>query len=459
MASRYAKTIKVPDGFPDTLRNFAREVLRQQEKLATREDILQYGIKYFKDLAEKRAGINNGPTFATEKFMTMADEEIDDFLWQTFRAADPPSAGHIDIADFKKAFSDMVDYLKLNPLARLRCAAEVDELENASVAYSDFVAAASRVISTLKKRKSIESPLYDANAGKEVPINEDTDALLHGLLREEMESLLREILHHVDVENAGSVTRHAFLGCLQDGDLGLTRREINLILFQVPETVDNIVIYSDIIPTIFDVLLYAHANDLLETPRSEDVVEVQLNKVFASGDDDGTGLLSFAALKTTLRLAGVGLSRIQIIALLSEAVEEEEDAVNYEAFAKRIAPMVLRMIDFDTQSQLASVARVYRSSEEYFVVHGMNQHEFSNALTTAFEAIDDGERGCLSRRDIAEAVQNAFPSIARTHLSALLALSDPIPGSIEMEYAPIVHNGFQALQWLHEYVALSAHIV
>ncbi|OQR94538.1 hypothetical protein ACHHYP_01133 [Achlya hypogyna] len=458
MASRYAKTIKVPDGFPDTLRNFAREVLRQQEKLKSREDILQFGMKYFKDLAEKRAGIHNGPTFATEKYMTMADEEIDEFLWQVFRAADPANSGHVDITDFRKVFADIVDYLKLNPLERLRCATEIDELENATVPYTDFVTAASRIISTLKKRKNIESPSYDASSTREI-VPGDIDCLFHGLLRDEFESLMREILRHIDLDNIGSVSRAEFLSCLQDGDVGLTRKEVNLVMYSVPDNGDNAIVYAEVLPELFDILLHAHANDLLETPRSEEAVETQLNKAFASGDEDGTGYLSFSALKTTLRLAGLGLTRIQTVALLSQAVEEEEDSVNYESFAKRIAPMVLRMVDYDTQTQIAAAVRSYRSSEDYFTVQGMNQHEFANALTIAFEAIDEGERGCLSRHDITEAIQNAFPGISRQHLSSLVALTDTNHASMDLEYGPVVHNGFQALQWLQEYAVLSAQVV
>ncbi|RHY35733.1 hypothetical protein DYB34_011111 [Aphanomyces astaci] len=111
-------------------------------------------------------------------------------------------------------------------------------------------------------------------------------------------------------------------------------------------------------------------------PRTEDQIEIVLTRALSSGDEDGTGLLSFAAIKTLLRAAGLGLTRIQIIALMSEAQEEEDDSVAYDRFVKNIAPMALSFIDYDHQAKMAQIVPAYRSTEEYFTVQGMNQQEF-----------------------------------------------------------------------------------
>lgn len=47
MASKYIKKFKVPDGFEDTLNDFAKEILRNQPK-----DIIDFGIEYFKGIEE-----------------------------------------------------------------------------------------------------------------------------------------------------------------------------------------------------------------------------------------------------------------------------------------------------------------------------------------------------------------------------------------------------------------------
>ncbi|RQM22822.1 hypothetical protein B5M09_001262 [Aphanomyces astaci] len=372
MASRYAKNIKVPAEFPEMLRNFAREVLRHQDKIKTRDDILQYGIRYFTEVTEKNAGVNNGAQDEKEVYMTMSDDEIEEYMWQIFRASDPGSVGNLDECDFKKVFHEMGDYLHLSALERKKCAAEADELDNSTFSYAAFIPSALRVISTIKKKRNIES--HDvAGASKELVV-ETSNSLSHGLLREEFESLLREILHNIDIDNTGTLTRADFMGCLQDADLGLTRKETNLVLFDTPSDESGRVAYGDVIPIVFDVLVHAAANDLLDMPRTEDQIEIVLTRAF--GDEDGTGLLSFAAIKTLLRAAGLGLTRIQIIALMSEAQEEEDDSVAYDRFVKNIAPMALSFIDYDHQAKMAQIVPAYRSTEEYFTVQGMNQQEF-----------------------------------------------------------------------------------
>ncbi|KAF0683502.1 Aste57867_24454 [Aphanomyces stellatus] len=453
MASRYAKNVKVPADFPEVLRDFAREVLRCQEKIKSRDDILQFGVKYFTEVTEKNAGVNNNPSEEKEVYMTMSEEEIEEYMWQIFRASDPSNSGELEEADFKKVFHEMADYLRLHPLERKRCAMEADELANGIFSYSAFIPSAVRVISTLKKKKNIES--YDATKAKEVVV-ENANSLSHGLLREEFESLLREILHHIDTDNTGSLSRAEFMGCLQDADLGLTRKETNLVLFDVPSDDSGRVSYHDVIAVVFDVLVHAAANDILDMPRSEEQIETFLLRVFSSGDDESTGLLSFAAIKALLRSAGLGLTRIQIIALMSEAQEEEDDSVAYERFIKNIAGMALHFLDYDHQAKMSQMVPAYRSTEEYFTVQGMNQHEFENALTIAFEAIDETQRGAVPRHEIIEAIQNAFPKIPSKHVSTLLALGD-VDQNGDMEYSIAIHNGFQALQWLQEYEALGKH--
>ncbi|RHY26149.1 hypothetical protein DYB32_007846 [Aphanomyces invadans] len=296
MASRYAKNIKVPAEFPELLRSFAREVLRQQDKVKTRADILQFGIKYFTDVTEKNSGVHNGPQNEKEVYMTMSDDEIEEYMWQIFRASDPGSVGDLDEGEFKRV-----------------CAS----------------------------------------------------ATLHQILSSRRSPFITN-----GVEKSGA----------------------------------------------------------------------------PSGDEDSTGFLSFAAIKTLLRSAGLGLTRIQIIALMSEAQEEDDDAVAYERFVKNISTMALHFLDYDHQAKMAQIVPVYRSTEEYFTVQGMNQHEFE--VLTHYQVFKNLGILVERPRDC-----NAFPKISSKHVSTLLALGD-VDANGDMEYAVTIHNGFQALQWIQEYETL-----
>ncbi len=54
MASKYIQKYPVPQGFPDILHDFAREVLRDQP-----ENIYEFGYLYFKAMEEVNKWKNN----------------------------------------------------------------------------------------------------------------------------------------------------------------------------------------------------------------------------------------------------------------------------------------------------------------------------------------------------------------------------------------------------------------
>ena len=54
MASKYIQKYPVPQGFPDILHDFAREVLRDQP-----ENIYEFGYLYFKAMEEVSKRMNN----------------------------------------------------------------------------------------------------------------------------------------------------------------------------------------------------------------------------------------------------------------------------------------------------------------------------------------------------------------------------------------------------------------
>ncbi|RLO10343.1 hypothetical protein DYB28_010528, partial [Aphanomyces astaci] len=66
-----------------------------------------------------------------------------------------------------------------------------------------------------------------------------------------------------------------------DADLGLTRKETNLVLFDTPSDESGRVAYGDVIPIVFDVLVHAAANDLLDMPRTEDQIEIVLTRALS----------------------------------------------------------------------------------------------------------------------------------------------------------------------------------
>lgn len=209
----------------------------------------------------------------------------------------------------------------------------------------------------------------------------DTEIFLHGMMQDEIESLLREIFQRADSEERGALGRLEFMDALLDADLGFTRREVNILMAaaESPSAGGNSsgdILYPDFIPVCFPVLRDVFIQGVVELPNDQDSLTQYLAEVFASGDSEATGLLTVADLTKLFRAADIGLTRLQIITVMSEAQEDKSGFVNYEKFAAHVAGMVVVLVSFDSQQTFASYLQKYRKTSEYYTILDMNQHTF-----------------------------------------------------------------------------------
>ncbi|GMF16820.1 unnamed protein product [Phytophthora fragariaefolia] len=376
MASKYAKPMQIPADFPDILRNFTREVLRQQGKVETKEAIYAFGSQYFKELVAKQSGANKAADDATLSALTptyikMEEDAIKEFLIVAFNDAQQQDGGMVVYEQFKQ---------------------------------------------------------------------------------DEMESILRETFQRADKDEIGALSRPAFMDAIRDADLGLTRREVNVLMSEAPIAEDdpNIVVYPDFVPICFPVLKDTYVQGISEAHSNPEWIAQYLLEVFASGDSESTGLLTVAEITRLFRAADVGLTRLQIIVVMAEAQEDNTGFVNYERFAVKVSGMVVALTNVDSQQAYAAYLQRYRKTSEYYTVLDLNQHTFEQSLSRALEAVDESRRGVLVREEVVGAIRNAVPEISDRQLRSLMALSDPDEMG-ELDYNLITQSAFQALQKLQEY--------
>merc|ERR1712159_968806 len=97
MTSRYRRPFRYPDGFADVLRDFTREVLRDQPK-----SIPEYGAAYFdrilKQSAEQQVIAEEGSGGPDR----MSQEQLLEYLSQVFMEADVDGSGSLSYKEFKK---------------------------------------------------------------------------------------------------------------------------------------------------------------------------------------------------------------------------------------------------------------------------------------------------------------------------------------------------------------------
>ncbi|KUF72797.1 calcium-binding protein CML17 [Phytophthora nicotianae] len=429
MASKYAKPMEIPANFPDVLRNFTREVLRQQGKVETKEAIYAFGSQYFKDLLTKQSGASKAVGDATVNalipaYIKMGEDTIKEFVVTALNEAQQ-DGGMIAHEQFKQ-LTNASCILFVNP--------------------PDFLPLGIQALMQLRSTHTQRLARIASFSKREM------EFFLHGMMQDEMESILRETFQRADKDEVGALTRLAFMDALRDADLGLTRREVNILMSEASPAEDdtNIVVYPDFVPICFPLLKDTYVQGILEAHSNPDWITQYLTEVFASGDSENTGLLTVAEIARLFRAADIGLTRLQIIAVMAEAQEDNTGFVNYEKFAAQVSGMVLALTNVDSQQPYAAYLQKYRKTSEYYSVLDMNQHTFEQALSHALEAVDDNHRGVLVRDEVIAATRSAFPEITDRQLRSLLALSEPDEMG-EIDYNLITHSAFQALQKLQEY--------
>jgi Ca2+-binding EF-hand superfamily protein len=152
----------------------------------------------------------------------------------------------------------------------------------------------------------------------------------------------------IDVEQSGLLSRAAFVQALQGMELGLTRKELNAIMFQVDEDQDGFISYREFARFAYDLLQKLTSLRLLETEMEQDQFAQYLADLFKSKDTNLTGALALEDMRELLHEASLGLTRMQIHTILSEAPKDEDDPhlVRYVNFIPRATAIIRAMLSF-----------------------------------------------------------------------------------------------------------------
>jgi len=130
MTSRYRKKFTVPDGFAALLKDFTREVLREQPS-----DIYDYGAQYFADMNQRQveAAQDAQPVDITE----LSEEELHDFILDLFLVADDDKNGYLDRKEFKTVLQSAEMGLTSKDIRSIL--EETDENADGVIEYREFL--------------------------------------------------------------------------------------------------------------------------------------------------------------------------------------------------------------------------------------------------------------------------------------------------------------------------------
>ena len=485
MSSRYQKGFTIPDGFPQILKSFTREVRRvavargrtpvasgaaarpppptrsgnfsrrcEPSRVADRaafpvsrvpsspppaarapqilrsqpDNIYQFGAEYFegkiaanaeeharRERAANDPEVNEAPSerggddapAASAGVFDMSDEELNEFVMAQFMRYDADQNGYLDRNEFKAVLADAE--LGLTKKEARRVMQEADENDDGVLEYREFVPVMVEIIHGMQARARAAEvrEVQAAEARESVQMH-----LLHGMPRDELEDMMRNVFEAADADGSGALDRKEFARCLRSAELGLTRKEINLLLTEADESGDGLVSYEEFTPLCFNILVERFKDDVLADINMEDADSLAhlLSQEFEQREAEKDGREGDDARDVLKQLSEdmLGLSRLQLSAVMAEAeVREDEDTgermVAYQPFASVAANIIYSMVDSSKQAlRVEAVSKISAASGARKLMESatLDPDAIKAYIKTAFEAADANGDGVLDQKEV-----------------------------------------------------------
>merc|ERR1719440_2282814 len=118
-------------------------------------------------------------------------------------------------------------------------------------------------------------------------------------------------------------------------------------MFQIDQDGDGGVSYREFVPFAFDLLQKLTSLRLLETELENDELAQYLTDLFNARDVEMIGMLHVNDVRDLLHQAMLGLSRMQIYTVISEAEVNSEMMIAYGTFIPRAVGLIRSMLSFE----------------------------------------------------------------------------------------------------------------
>ncbi|CAK8999556.1 Calmodulin-like protein 12 (Touch-induced calmodulin-related protein 3) [Durusdinium trenchii] len=294
--------------------------------------------RYFECLASGLP-VDGGQAAAAQE-LDMSLDEVEAIINDLFKKYDQDGSQFLDPSEFKALMSDLQQRLDFPKNEILLFLAEADMNADGKIEYEEFIPLALQIIQGMYAKKRLEQHLSDVDLQAE-------ELLVHGMSREELTALVGSMFERMDEDHSGILNKQEFVAALTSMELGLTRREINAIMFQVDQDRDGNVSYREFVPFAFDLLQKMASLRLLETELENDELAQYILDLFKAKDTEMTGMLGLDEMRDLLHQAMLGLTRMQIYTVLSEAEVNADNMISYSNFVPRAVGLIRSMLSFE----------------------------------------------------------------------------------------------------------------
>ena len=174
--------------------------------------------------------------------------------------------------------------------------------------------------------------------------------------------------------------------------------------------------YSEFVPVAFGLLseMVSKQMEYDQLPADEAAAMDYLVQLFSEYDAEGSGRLHISTLRMAFADGDIGLSKLQLRALLAEAKTDAKGELDYREFAKTSAGMIASILSVMTDSARAARVVAARAGSSTFTIMGLSRDAFPDAMRGAFASIDASGSGRASMDALADLLKGQLGLDERT---------------------------------------------
>lgn len=240
-ATRYQQRQQLPPNFAEVLKEYTREVLREQPK-----DIMAWSANYFKKLALDKDPMlaqqpppeHYAPSIDNPEIEVMAMK-----IAKVFATMDDQNTGYLYVHLVKRALLEALGLSKAQALYVLS-ADYVKINDDGTMEYRQFA------------RDCVSAVLFFQQSNYEFPEVEHRDdaPTVHGMTKEELEDEIMRVMRVADQEGLGRLLYPQYRDALVNAPLQLTKRDINVLCAEAEQTSDGYVEFKNEVENAFSLL-------------------------------------------------------------------------------------------------------------------------------------------------------------------------------------------------------------
>jgi len=330
----------------------------------------------------------------------LAGEQMQEMILDMFLRADDDGNGYLDRGEFKRVLQESDLGLSKKDIRNVM--AECDENDDGVIEYREFMPIMVDLIGAARARDEAEAQREMDEMDAQF---EAEDFFLRGMSQEELEGIMKKIFVQHDADGNGILDRDEFKACLKSSDLGLTRKEINMLLSEADENADGVIEYEEFAPLCFRILVEKFKEDYLQTKALQEAGELEsvMLDAFAEKGMGDNGKLSRKQVKKVFESISydfLGLTRVQIVTVMSLADADGTGMVDVTKFVRGAAQMIFKLMDTSKAADKAKAMETLAQTDGAEMLHGMSGDEIKEALQGAFNAVDTDGKGWLTPDEV-----------------------------------------------------------